>query len=287
MLVRFALLKSLVSSGRRREPRRGELVPGLVFATLHLALLGSVALAAPEEGAAPPPLETVTYLDIPTPTEPASPRTVVRPRPVVVSQAVRIPAVEGEVSRPDKAAGFQELLAPREISQLPAPGTSGAAVDERDFSGRGVVGGVAGGKPPVALPPDVAAAMAVEGRITDAATRTVARQVKPVEMAAVEIKPQLLNRDDAMKLLHQHWPPVLRQAGIEGSVIVQFVIDTSGLASRESIRVFSASHPQFAGAAMTIVPQLRFSPGRMSVAGRMMAVPVQVRIPLKWTQLVE
>jgi protein TonB len=288
MQVRFALLSSLVASGPRREPWRTEALPGLIFGVLHLLLVASVALGAPELPSGAALLESVTYLDIPTPAAPTSPRAeAVKPRPVVVSQAVKIPAVESEVTRPDQAAGFQELLAPRELKALPPPDRSGPPVDERDFSGRGVAGGVAGGKPPPALPPDVAAALAAEGRITDVATRQVTRAVRPVEMDAVEIKPQLLNRERALDLLQQHWPAVLRQAGIEGDAIVQFVVDSNGAVVNESIQVLMSSHPLFANSVLPVVRQLRFSPGRMSMAGQLVPVPVTVRAPFKWSQVQE
>jgi protein TonB len=285
MQVRFALLGSLVSSGRCREHRRSELLTGLMFSMLHLAALGSVALAVPQQESAAAPLATVTYLDVPTPAEPASPRALLKPRPVVVSQAVKIPAVEEVVSRPDQAAGFQELLTPREIDQLPPPDPGGRAVEERDFSGRGVAGGVAGGKPPTALPPDLAAALAAQEKITDILAGRRLREIRPVEMTMVEMKPQLLNRDEVLKWLLAQWPPVLKEAGIEGSVVMQFMIDTLGRVPTGSARVISASHPLFANAALEVIPRLQFTPGRMTVGGKLVVVPVNARVPFKWSQI--
>ena len=286
MQVRFVLLGSLVSSGGRREARRSELLTGLMFSVLHLVALGSVALAAPEQESTAVPLESVTYLDVPTPAEPASPRALLKPRPVVVSQAVKIPAVEEVVSRPDQAAGFQELLTPREIDRLPPPDPDGRTVDERDFSGRGVAGGVAGGKPPTALPPDLAAALAAQGKITDVlAGRRPPREIRPVEMTLVEMKPQLLNRDEVLEWLLAQWPPVLKEAGIEGSVVMQFVIDTLGRVPIGSARVISSSHPLFANAALAVIPRLHFTPGRMTVGGKLVIVPVNARVPFKWSQV--
>lgn len=282
--VHFELLNTLVATGRRRDLWRSEMLLAGFFASIHIALVASAGLGAEAVASLETPLvESVTYLDVPAPSEPTSPRTALKPRPVVVSQAVRIPAVQETVTRPDKAAGFQELLAPREIKPLPPPDARGA-VDERDFSGRGVVGGVAGGKPPPRVPPGVAAALAAEGRITDAPTRTVPREIKPMEMAAVQIKPALINRNEVTELLEKFWPPVLLQAGIEGSAIVQFVVDTVGKVVPGSAKVLSSSHPQFAGSALQVLEHLRFTPGRMSFGGTLMAVPVHVRVPFKWTQ---
>jgi TonB family protein len=285
-VVRFALLGAL-DFGRASLPRR-ELLPGLGFTLVHLAGLLAVHRAAPADLLAESAgdFETVTYLDVPPPAEPESPRKIVRPRPVAVSEAVIIPAAAGSVERPDKVAGFQELLAPREIKTLPPPDPAGATVYERDFSGRGIVGGVAGGKPPPVLPPDLAAAMAREGRISDeaAAAARSAAPIQPVELEAVDTKPRLLNREDVMTRLLAQYPPFLKNAGIAGQALVEFIVDTAGSVVPGSVRVLTTTHGLFGDAALVVVPHARFSPARMSLGGAVRTVPVRVRIPLAWSQ---
>lgn len=285
-VVRFGLLGAL-DYGTRARPRLRELLPGLVFASAHLAGLLALHRAPPAAIAAESPgnLERVTYLDVPPPPEAESPRKVLRPRPVAVSEAVIIPAAAGEVAHPGKAAGFQELLAPREIKTLPPPDPSGAAVHERDFSGRGIVGGVAGGKPPPALPPDLAAALAREGRLSDdVAAARPAPPMKPIEVEAVDIKPKLLNRDEIAERLLAAYPPMLKNVGIEGTAIIQFVVDTTGVVVAGSGRVVTATHALFGKAGLDVLPHARFSPARTSLNGVVMAVPVNVRVPLAWSQ---
>ena len=135
--------------------------------------------------------------------------------------------MQGDVVHPDKAAGFQELLAPSDVQALPPPTAAESAVDEKDYSGRGVVGGVAGGKPPPVIAADLAADMAREGLLSDAIEVEAARHSR-CRWSWSPTSRELLNRDEIVALLLRHYPPVLRQAGVEGSALVQFVVDTNG-----------------------------------------------------------
>ena len=269
---------AMVTRGRRAW----ELLLTAAFATAHLSVL--LGLRDPGSAAASESLadfETATYLDTPPPTSVASPRRVAKPRPVGVSAAVTVPAVQEAVVRPDKAAGFQELTAPDDLKALPPPDPGDVAVDEKDYTGRGVVGGVAGGKPPPVIAADLAAELAREGRLSDA-VETPADQ--PVAVELVTVKPQLTNRDEMLALLLRHYPQSLRQFGVEGSAIVQFVVDTNGRVEPKSVTLISSTHPLFGSAAIEVARKARFTAGRIASGGEMLAVPVTVRAPLKWTQ---
>lgn len=282
--VHFNLLGILTGRGHDAQVRRREWVPALVFSALHLAAVISLRLAVPDVPAAGDLDlgELVTYVDVPPPEAAESPRAAV-PRTVAVSEEVTIPAAAGDVVHPDKAAGFQELLAPREIDKLPAP-EAAAPVDERDFSGRGVVGGVAGGKPPPALPAEVAAALAREGRVSDVAGQERrGRPIMPVEMTALEVQPRLLNRREVLDLLLQKYPPPLKDMGVEGSVMVQFVVDTAGQVEPGSAFIVSSTHALFSAAAIEVAQHARFSPGRMSLEGTLVTVRSAVRAPFSWS----
>ncbi len=56
------------------------------------------------------------------------------------------------------------------------------------------------------------------------------------------------------------YPDILKQAGVEGKVVVGFVVDTTGLADANSIKIFSSSHQLFANAVVAAVPNMRFTP---------------------------
>ncbi|HUL69219.1 MAG TPA: energy transducer TonB [Gemmatimonadales bacterium] len=278
------LLGSLVSTGWHRDLWRKEMGPATLLSTVHLLAILSLRHGSPVSATPELDSEAVTYLDVPPPTEPQSPRaTVQRARPLVVSQGVEIPAVKSEVEHPDKVAGFQELLAPKEIAGLPPPDPTEVAANEGDYTGRGIAGGVAGGKPPLALPPELAASLALEGRTSDVLTASSRPPIRPIEVQDVLVKPQLLNRREIYDLLLNRYPASLRDLGVEGSVVVEFVVDTTGLVDPGSASIVSSSHELFAGAALELVKRARFSPGRTTIDGKMETVPVLVRVPLRWS----
>ena len=64
----------------------------------------------------------------------------------------------------------------------------------------------------------------------------------------------------------------LRQSGIEGAVIVTYIVDAAGLVEPTSIRIVSSDHPAFAEAVVASIGTARFTPGR--VHGR----PVRVLV---------
>lgn len=69
------------------------------------------------------------------------------------------------------------------------------------------------------------------------------------------------------------YPQALRSTGIEGQVIAQFVVDESGRAQRETIRIVSATNDLFAESVRRAVHGMRFSPAR--IGGRPVPQAVQ------------
>lgn len=74
------------------------------------------------------------------------------------------------------------------------------------------------------------------------------------------------------------YPPLLRQAGIEGVVTIEVVIDTTGRPESGSLRVVRSDHRGFEMPARQVVLRSSFSPGRM----RGQAVRVLVQIPVSF-----
>lgn len=150
--------------------------------------------------------------------------------------------------------GFQTLSIPTNIPVDIPPPAENTRFDAADFSGVGVEGGIArgveGGTGPV---------------ITD----------QPYMEAVVEERPE--TRRETCPTLR--YPPVLQQAGVEGRVLIEFVIDTTGRAERNSLRVVSSAHNLFDGPAREVVTGCRYSPGR--IQGR--AVRTRVQIPINFT----
>ena len=60
------------------------------------------------------------------------------------------------------------------------------------------------------------------------------------------------------------YPAPLRSAGIEGQVVVQFIVNESGRVDRESVRILSASNNLFAGSVSSALARMRFTPARIA-----------------------
>jgi TonB family protein len=90
---------------------------------------------------------------------------------------------------------------------------------------------------------------------------------------AVFTESDLTDPPRALHLAEPRYPEALRQAGIEGSVTVTYIVDAAGLVEPSSIRIVSSDHPAFAAAVLASVGRAQFTPGR--VQGR--AVRVLVR----------
>lgn len=108
------------------------------------------------------------------------------------------------------------------------------------------------------------------GPITLTGTTLIAITTVPVDARIVEEQPELLSHPTL------RYPEVLRQAGIEGRVLVEAVLDSLGHPEAGSLRVVSSAHPLFDPEALDVVQGSRYRPGR--IAGR--AVRVRVQVPV-------
>ena len=76
--------------------------------------------------------------------------------------------------------------------------------------------------------------------------------------------------------LRLRYPEGLRRAGVSGSVLLQYVVQSNGRMDAGSVRVRSSTHPGFVVAAMEALRRARFSPARRK--GQPVAVLVQQTI---------
>ena len=74
------------------------------------------------------------------------------------------------------------------------------------------------------------------------------------------------------------YPETLRSAGIAGSVVVEFVVDTLGWVEAGSLSLLQSDHLQFSSAVERVVPRLRFVPAE--ARGR--KVRQRVRLPFRF-----
>ncbi len=146
-------------------------------------------------------------------------------------------------------AGFQTLLAPIDVPTEIPPIDLSQTFDPRDFSGVGVEGGVFGGDEGGTGPIDL--------------TQTFLE-------AVVDERPERLSGPPL------RYPEMLRQAGIEGFVILEFVIDTTGRAEASSINVLQSTNRAFESPAIDVIRRSLYRPGR--VRGQPVRVLVQQQI---------
>ncbi len=143
------------------------------------------------------------------------------------------------VLAPPIAKGFQVLTAPVDIPDvLPDIDLSKRAMNEADFSGKGVAGGIAQG---------------VAGGIPQAISSDAVMfefQVEKQAAAAPGTRPP-------------DYPEMLKQAGIEGQVLASFVVDTTGRADMSTFKVITSTHEQFTQAVRRALPQMRFLPAEV------------------------
>ncbi len=69
------------------------------------------------------------------------------------------------------------------------------------------------------------------------------------------------------------YPEVLRQAGVEGNVVLEFVVDTLGRVEESTIRVIRATNQAFVASAIVVIKKSVFRPAR--VRGSAVRVLVQ------------
>lgn len=89
----------------------------------------------------------------------------------------------------------------------------------------------------------------------------------------VDRVPRLVGRQ-----IEPRYPAVLRESGVQGSVVVQFVVDTLGRVELHDVQIIQSPHPLFTESVREALARYRFAPGE--VAGR--RVPTRVQIPFEF-----
>jgi TonB family protein len=96
------------------------------------------------------------------------------------------------------------------------------------------------------------------------------------EMSAVDTPPQLLNRDEVAAVLTRNYPPLLRDAGVEGRVWIRFRVTRTGEVDVGKVEVLESSHDAFTEAAARVTRRMRFRPASRHGT----PVPVWVSLPI-------
>ncbi len=221
---------SLVESGGRLKGKRGA-TTALSF-TLQILLIGVLVLLPLVFTEALPKQQLMTFLVAPPPPPPPPPPPAATPEIKVVKK----PTTEldnGELRTPTKIPKKIQMIKEDE----PPPPNSGVA---------GVVGGVPGGVPGGAVG-------GVLGGIISGTPTAVPKVATPQRVRVSQGVSQGL-------LIHQvrpSYPPLARQARIQGTVVLQAVIGKDG--NIQNLKVVSG-HPMLAPAALEAVKQWKYKP---------------------------
>lgn len=152
------------------------------------------------------------------------------------------------VAAPPPPKGFQVLTAPVNIPDvIPEIDLSKKLTNEDDFSGKGVAGGLASGVVGGTAP------------VNNDQTYFDFQVEKPVATAPGSAAPR--------------YPDILRSAGVEGEVLAQFEVDTTGRINIASFKVLRKSHDLFEAAVRSALPNMRFLPAE--IGGRKVRQLVQ------------
>lgn len=146
--------------------------------------------------------------------------------------------------------GFQTVIPPDQIPKEIPPVNLNEKFNAADFSGKGVEGGIATGVVGGTGPVQVESETYLEAEVDD-----------PVAIIS-NPKPR--------------YPPVMQQAGIAGSVDVQYVVDTKGHAEPSSWKVLKSTNKAFEEPAREAIMKAVFKPAK--IRGQPVRQLVQQRI---------
>jgi protein TonB len=150
---------------------------------------------------------------------------------------------------PPPPKGFQTLMAPVNIPTSIPPINLNQTFDPRDFSGVGVELGTAKGI-----------------------------ETGPVDLTQVFVEAVVDEPPERISFPPPEYPRMLQEAHIEGSVVLEAVIDTTGHAEPNSIKVISSTNRAFEAPAKDALRRALFRPGRV----RGQPVRVLVHLPIRF-----
>jgi hypothetical protein len=212
---------TLIESKPKKQRTAGQTVFSLIIHGLLIAGAIKVTAGAAERLEEQLADTTMVFL---TPPEATPPPPEPPPEDVVVS-----------ANPPPK--GFQTIVAPQEIpTEIPPVNLNERALDPRDFTGKGVEGGIAAG---------------------------VVGGTGPVEIGQTFLEAQV---DDPPLLIQpgpQVFPPAMKTAGIPGKVTMQYIVDVTGHVEPNSFKVLATTHQAFVEPTKQMLLKSLFKPGKV------------------------
>jgi len=220
---------SLIESGGRLRTKRGATT--VLSFVLQVALIGVLVLIPLLFTEALPKTQLMTFLVAPPPPPPPPPPPAATPIKVV--KTIQSEMINGQLRTPTKIPEKVQMIKEEEA---PPPMTSMA----------GVVGGVPGGVPGGQMG-------GVIGGIINSTPVAVPKVATPQRVRVSQGVTQGL----LIRKIQPPYPPLARQARIQGNVVLQAEISKAG--DIENLRLISG-HPMLAPAAIEAVKQWKYRP---------------------------
>src|SRR5438309_8122633 len=236
---------SLIESGGRLKTKRGATT--LVSFILQVGLVGLLVLVPLIFTEALPKQQLMTFLVAPPPPPPPPPPAAPMPKVVKV---VQTDIVNGQLRTPTKIPQKVQMIKEEE-----APPPVMAAT--------GVVGGVPGGVPGGSMG-------GVLGSIAGAGSNVAMPKVATPQRVRVSSG---VSQGLLVRRVNPTYPPLARQARIQGTVILQAQISKTG--DIENLQLVSG-HPMLAPAAIEAVKQWKYKPYLLN--GEPVEVDTQVQV---------
>lgn len=233
------MFENLIESKPKKEQSAGQMALSVV---IHVLLIFGAVKAT--QGAAETVKKlladsTAVFIKPPDPPPPPPPD---QPPPDVI------------VSQNPPPQGFQTIMPPKEIPTEIPPVDLNQKFNAKDFSGKGVEGGIAKG---------------------------VVGGTGPVEITGETFTADQV--DDPIQYLDGPlpvYPPVLKSAGVEGRVSLRFVVGADGRTEPATIQVLSSTNKAFEAPAIEAIKKSRFKPAKIRGAPVRQLVDQAVRFSL-------
>lgn len=235
------------------KPKKQRKSAGTVASvTVHLALLVFAVVAtanARSDAMEKTREEKLNYVELkkeaPKPEEPKAEEP--KPKAPEPGKAAppRTPAAP-RVEAPAPPKGFQILQAPVSIPvSIPKIDLSAAVTDESDFSGKGVAGGSSRG---------------VAGGTGDADSKGTVGGLSNQPYFEFQVEEAAFPSGGNPT---PEYPNSMRELGMTGRVVVQFVVGANGRVEPGSIKIMESTNSAFAAAVREVLPRHRFSPAKI------------------------
>jgi len=235
---------SLIESGGRLKTRRGR--TSVVAFGIEFMIIGVMVLIPLIFTEALPKQQLMTFLVAPPPPPPPPPPAAA---PVKIVKVIQTDIVNGELRTPTKIPQKVQMI---KEDEAPPP----------VMASTGVVGGVPGGVPGGSM-------TGVLGGIVNSTTVAVPKIATPQRVRVSSgVQSGLL-----VRRVNPTYPPLARQARIQGVVLLQAQISKDG--NIENLQLISG-HPMLAPAAIEAVKQWKYKPYLLN--GEPVEVETQVQV---------